>query len=150
MSHEPLGGQKTSGSIFEGIFMDHLLQCEWELRKIIWNHCAPVGRSFFLCVAATQFLVDSGLCDLALCGYMANCHEKYLADSLFGQWSRRARYQNIKFIDGLLQVFEKINKSDSGGVRVFFVIPVATVGWQKDLMCLRYAVSSPQELGETK
>lgn len=107
MSHELGTGQKNSGSIFENILIDHLLKCRGETLKIIWSDCAPVGRSFFLCVAAMQYLVDSGLCDLALSGYMANCHGKYFSDILFGQWNRRARNEKITSIDGLLGILKK-------------------------------------------
>lgn len=95
MSHEVGSGQKNSASIFESVLLNHILTCRGEALKMVWSDCAPMGRSVFFCVACMQYLVNSGLCYLALCGYMANCHGKYLADTPFGQWSRRSRNENI-------------------------------------------------------
>ena len=115
-SHEQGTAQKNSGTVFEGILLYNLLTCRGEGIKVVWSDCASVGRSFFSCVACTQYMVHSGLCGLALFGFMANCHGKYLADSLFGQWKTCAKNSDMTSVDSMLKIFEAIRRSNGAEV----------------------------------
>lgn len=146
-THEYGSGAKNSGSVFEGILLNHIFTCKGEDVMIVWSDCASVGRSFFSLVACTQFLVDSGFCNIALFGFMANCHGKYLADSLFGQWRTRARRVNIITLDDLIDVFQSINRSGTASVTGLILNPFSSIEWQENLARLGYAVTPPAEFG---
>lgn len=139
-THDQGGGSKNGSSIVETIILNHLLTCQGEDMLFVFFDCANAGRNYVTSVALSSYLVENGLARIVVVGFLENCHGKFLADMLFGQFQRKAKNVDFASVDGMLEVFQSLRRSGSAA-QGFVINPLSCVDWKENFESLGYAVT---------